>query len=172
MVASVRRIVTKSNRSMAIAVLEDLSGRVDLVLFPDTCERFGGELKEGAIIDVRGRLDRRGETLQIVCDSIASELPRPVAQRAEPDAVLIRFGVAADSWTEIRSMQQVDEILKKFEGENPVIVEVPASQCNAKQLKCRNRHVGWSMELAAELQAVAGVVSADIVLADQIRLAS
>ena len=35
MVASIRRIVTKTERSMAVAVLEDLTGRVDLVLFPD-----------------------------------------------------------------------------------------------------------------------------------------
>src|SRR5918994_856739 len=66
MVASVRRIVTKTDRSMAVAVLEDLTGRTDFVLFPDAFERHGAALHEGAILDVRGRLERRGEALQIV----------------------------------------------------------------------------------------------------------
>ncbi|MGH2616286.1 MAG: DNA polymerase III subunit alpha [Thermomicrobiales bacterium] len=172
MLASVRRITTKSNRSMAVAVLEDLSGRVDLVLFPDVCDRFGGELNEGAILDVRGRLDRRGESLQIICESIASDLPGPKEQEAEPDAVLVRFGVAADSWAEIRSMQQVDEILQRYEGANPVIVEVPMGRDGARQMRSRNRQVEWSSELAAELRAVSGVVAAEIFLADSVRLAS
>ena len=40
------------------------------MLFPDAFERSRSIAEEGAILDVRGRLERRGEALQIVCESL------------------------------------------------------------------------------------------------------
>ena len=89
---------------MAVAVLEDLTGRVDLVLFPDTFERHGESLREGAILDVRGRLERRGEALQIVCESLTAELPT-----AGPDIVRARFDCGPVSpWRRIVGRDQGD----------------------------------------------------------------
>src|ERR687893_1674876 len=127
MVATVRRIVTKTDRSMAVVVLEDLTGRVDLVLFPEAFERYGESLREGAILDVRGRLERRGEALQIVCESVSAELPVAGEDAYEPESIVIRFRRGTASWAEIKAMQQVDEILKRHDGESPVIIEIPAS---------------------------------------------
>ncbi len=173
MVASVRRVVTKSNRTMAIAVLEDLSGRVDAVLFPDACDRFGHFLSEGAIVDVRGRVDRRGESLQIICESVTDEMPTTTAAHLdEPNTIVIRFGAAPDSWAEIRSMQQVDEILKRHEGANPVIVEIPITPSVTQHLRSRNRRVDWSPELEGELQSVRGVLTTEVISAGHSQLAS
>ena len=88
MVASIRRIVTKTERSMAVVVLEDLTGRVDLVLFPDAFERYGESLREGVMLDVRGRLERRGEALQIVCESLSAELPTAGPDVYEPETIV------------------------------------------------------------------------------------
>src|SRR5215210_137998 len=163
MVASVRRIVTKTDRSMAVAVLEDLTGRADLVLFPDVFERHGSALREGAILDVRGRLERRGEALQIVCESLSAELPTAGPEVYEPDSIVIRFRRGADSWAEIKAMQQVDEILKRYEGEAPVIIEIPASGDLSCRMISRTRRSEWSAALESELQAVSGVLVAELV---------
>jgi DNA polymerase-3 subunit alpha len=172
MVASVRRIVTKSDRSMAVAVLEDLTGRTDLVLFPDAFERNAAPLREGAILDVRGRLERRGEALQIVCESLTDELPTAGPDLYEPESIVIRFRRGADSWAEIKAMQQVDEILKRHEGESPVIVEIPASAGLSCRMTSRTRHAEWSLALERELQAVSGVHVAELVPTIPARLAS
>jgi hypothetical protein len=82
-------------------------------------------VKEGAILDVRGRLERRGETLQIVGESVSPDLPARELDDVEPEEIVIRFQSGADSWSEIKSMQQVDEILRRHEGINPVVIEVP-----------------------------------------------
>jgi len=172
MVASVRRIVTKSDRSMAVAVLEDLTGRTDLVLFPDAFERHGVSLREGAILDVRGRLERRGEALQIVCESLTAELPTGGADVYEPESIVIRFRHGTDSWAEIKAMQQVDEILKRHEGESPVIIEIPASAGHSCRMISRTRRSEWSLALQRELNAVSGVLVAESVPAIPARLAS
>jgi DNA polymerase-3 subunit alpha len=172
MVASVRRIVTKTERSMSVAVLEDLTGRTDLVLFPDAFERYGASLHEGAILDVRGRLERREEALQIVCESLTAELPTAGPDVYEPESIVIRFRRGADSWTEIKAMQQVDEILKRHEGESQVIIEIPASAGFSCRMVSRTRRSEWSLALERELHAVPGVLVAELVPAIPSRLAS
>ena len=172
MVANVRRIVTKADRTMAVAILEDLSGRVDLVLFPDAFERYGELINVGAILDIRGRLERRGEALQIVCESVSKELPVPGPDAEQTEAIVIRFGGGPDSWTEIKAMQQVDEILQRHEGESAVVIEVPSTAGRLRQLKSRTRRSEWSSELESELSAVPGVLTARHLSSQPTRLAS
>jgi DNA polymerase-3 subunit alpha len=172
MVASVRRIVTKTERSMAVAILEDLTGRVDLVLFPDTFERHGESLREGVILDVRGRLEQRGESLQIVCETLSTELPTAGPDSYDPETIVIRFRRGADSWSEIKAMQQVDEILKRHEGECPVIIEIPAAAGRSCRMVSRTRRSEWSLALERELHEVSGVLAAELVPAIPARLAS
>jgi len=172
MIASVRRIVTKTDRSMAVAVLEDLTGRVDLVLFPDVFERHGPSLSEGAILDVKGRLERRGETLQIVCESLSGDLPTTGPEAYEPDSIVIRFRKGENSWAEIKAMQQVDEILKRHEGECPVIIEVLTAGGLASRMISRTRRSDWCPALEEELRAVSEVLIAELEPAIPARLAS
>jgi DNA polymerase-3 subunit alpha len=169
---SLRRITTKANRTMAVAVAEDLSGRVDLVLFPDNYDRFGGLLNEGAILDVRGKLERRGEALQIVCESISVDLPLAVESEPVPDPLVIRFAPAIDPWREIRAMQRVNEILLQHEGPHPVILEVPGERGAVVALQSRSRKIEWSEELARDLVSVPGVSAAAIRESQPQRLAS
>jgi len=172
MVASVRRIVTKNDRSMAVAVLEDLTGRVDLVLFPEAFERHGELLRDGVILDVRGRLEQRGEALQIVCESLSAELPTGSTDDYEPETIVIRFRPGADSWAEIKAMQEVDSILKRHEGECPVVIEVASPTGVVCRLGSRTRRCEWSPALERELQMATGVVIAELVPAVPARLAS
>jgi DNA polymerase-3 subunit alpha len=172
MVASIRRIVTKTERSMAVVVLEDLTGRVDLVLFPEALEHHGELLREGAILDVRGRLERRGETLQIVCESLSADLPTAAPELYDPETIVIRFRHGPDSWAEIKAMQEVDAILKRHEGECPVVIEVPALSGMTCRLMSRTRRSEWSPALEHELQALADVIVAELVPVVPARLAS
>jgi DNA polymerase-3 subunit alpha len=172
MAEGVRRIVTKANRTMAVAVFEDLSGRIDVVLFPDTYERFGTLLNEGAILDVRGRLDRRGETLQIICESLLADLPAAAPDTIDSERIVIRFGAMPDHWSEVRSMQQVDEVLKRHDGSSEVVLEIPAAAGSLRRLRSRNRRVDWSSQLEQELHAVPGVLAAVLLSLEPARLAS
>jgi DNA polymerase-3 subunit alpha len=172
MVEGIRRIVTKSNRTMAVAIFEDLSGRIDVVLFPDAFERHGAVLEEGVILDVRGRLDRRGEALQIVCESLSADLPGGAATADDLETVVVRFGVVGDEWTEIRMMQRVDEILKRHEGGSALTIEIPAAGGGVLHLRSRSRRVEWSPALEGELLAVPGVLAALALSGEQARLAS
>lgn len=172
MVEGVRRITTKSNKTMAVVTLEDLSGRVEAVLFPEAFDRHGATLLAGAMLDVRGRVDRRGETLQIVCESVSADLPSAPSLAPEPETVLVRIHLAGDEWADIRTMQRTDEILQRHEGMSTVLIEIWGTVGAARYLKSRSRRVEWSSALEGELMSVAGIVAARLLPVQETRLAS
>jgi hypothetical protein len=69
-------------------------------------------------------------------------------------------------------MQQVDEILKRHEGNCPVIIEVPTAAGLSSRMISRTRRCEWSLALERELDAVAGVLVAELLPAVPARLAS
>jgi DNA polymerase-3 subunit alpha len=58
LVNSCRRYTAKSGRPMMFLALEDMTGSVEITVFPDAYERCGGELAPGSIALVRGRVER------------------------------------------------------------------------------------------------------------------
>ncbi len=50
---------------MLFAVLEDLTGRADLVVFPSVLERYGHLLSSGEPLLVWGRIDRGSEQASV-----------------------------------------------------------------------------------------------------------
>jgi len=92
----VKRMVTKSKgENMAKATLEDLSGEIDLLIFPKAyASGLGDRLKVGEFVAVSGRLSFRGEG-----PGGKSESPSPegsaeiIVDDIMPlDAALVRFG--------------------------------------------------------------------------------
>jgi DNA polymerase-3 subunit alpha len=57
----VQRRITKQGRAWASATLEDLSGAVEVLFFPNTYELVGQYLAEDAVVVVKGRVDRRDD---------------------------------------------------------------------------------------------------------------
>ncbi|GII22104.1 DNA polymerase III subunit alpha [Planosporangium mesophilum] len=57
----VQRRITKQGRAWASATLEDLTGAVEVLFFPNTYELVGSYLAEDAIVVVKGRVDRRDD---------------------------------------------------------------------------------------------------------------
>ena len=69
-VTGVRPIMTKARQTMAVATLEDLQGSVEVVVFPRVFEQTSPAWQEGSIVLVGGRVDHRGEEVQMLADSV------------------------------------------------------------------------------------------------------
>jgi DNA polymerase III subunit alpha len=59
--SGVQRRITKQGKAWASATLEDLTGAVEALFFPNTYELVGQYIAEDAIVVVRGRIDRRDD---------------------------------------------------------------------------------------------------------------
>ncbi len=71
-IVAVRRFYTKKNKEMAFVKLEDLTGNVELVVFPDLFEKQGTLLEEDNLVVVEGRTDfKEDEDVKIIVEKIA-----------------------------------------------------------------------------------------------------
>ena len=68
-VTGVRTVVTRNKETMAIAVLEDLQGTIEVVVFPRMYATSAGTFAEGTILIVSGRVDHRGDAASILADN-------------------------------------------------------------------------------------------------------
>jgi len=69
-----RSYITKrganAGRKMAVFVLEDLQGQVEVVLFPDVLEEYSDYLIEDNVVFVKGRVDCRREKPNVFADEL------------------------------------------------------------------------------------------------------
>ncbi|HVL53449.1 MAG TPA: OB-fold nucleic acid binding domain-containing protein, partial [Vitreimonas sp.] len=93
---SSRRVITRAGSTMLVATLEDLQGSVEVVVFPKVFEQTAQSWADDSVVLVAGRIDRRDETPQILCESVWSwdDAVRmgPAAFGAERDRVMAARG--------------------------------------------------------------------------------
>jgi DNA polymerase-3 subunit alpha len=70
MITKIRYHITRKGRNagskMAVFVLEDLQGSVEVVMFPDVLNAFGDRLVKDTVVFVKGKLDYRREEPNII----------------------------------------------------------------------------------------------------------
>jgi DNA polymerase-3 subunit alpha len=69
-IQSSRRVVTRAGSTMLVATVEDLQGAVEVVVFPKVFEQTANSWTDDSVVLVTGRIDRRDETPQILCEAV------------------------------------------------------------------------------------------------------
>ena len=88
MLENIRRRTTKNNSMMAYAVLEDLYGSIEALIFPRTLSEYAPYIKSGAVALILGRLSvREDEEPKIIVDSIQ---PAPDRDGQIPDRKAVK----------------------------------------------------------------------------------
>jgi DNA polymerase-3 subunit alpha len=155
LVTSVRRVSTRTNRTMAIVELEDLTGTIDLVAFPDCYDRFATLFEVDTILEIVAKVDRRGDQLQLICESASCDISlKPKVSRPRR-ALHLQLPFSHDVWNDIRVMQSIDEILKRYEGDDSVIIHLQTTD-QPIVLRSRSRLIEWSDALVGELGGILG----------------
>ena len=71
LIGAVRSQTTRSNAQMAYAVLEDLYGSMEMIVFPKVLAQFGALIHTGAVVLVQGRVSmREDEPPKLLCDRV------------------------------------------------------------------------------------------------------
>lgn len=68
-VTGMKKILTKTGKPMLFVGLEDLSGKIETVVFPDSLERNPGAWQQDKILLVSGRVSNRDGTLKFLCEA-------------------------------------------------------------------------------------------------------
>ena len=91
-VLSIRQMVTKKGASMAIVTVEDLTGSMEVVVFPQVWESTKSAWIEGEGILIAARIEQRGEEWSVLVESV---VPWEEASRLNADAVRSKLTVAS-----------------------------------------------------------------------------
>ena len=122
-ISSIKSLKTKKEERMATFILEDLSGRIEVVVFPDSYKRYYESLREDLLVWVKGEFLGEGESRRIYLLQI---MPLADAFQKQAKRVILRIilpGIEEAVFEELKS------ILEKNRGECPVFfaLETPHS---------------------------------------------
>nr|MCR4925633.1 DNA polymerase III subunit alpha [Clostridiales bacterium] len=70
-IEKVKTKITKSNSTMAFLSVEDISGSIEVIVFPKTLEKKLNVIQEGNVVLINGKLNiREDEDAKVVCEEI------------------------------------------------------------------------------------------------------
>lgn len=161
-ISSVKKKVTKNDTTMAFVEVEDLSGSVEMVVFPKTLLENSHMIEEGSIVFGLCRLDvRDDEPSVVICEKLysAEQAKAFVKKEAEPvstqsekkkrNGIFIRFKTK-DTPEEI----QVGKLLAIFDGYVPVYYYYEDTK-EYKKLT-NDRYISVNKPLIVELKRIVG----------------
>jgi DNA polymerase-3 subunit alpha len=144
-VTGLQRKWTKRGDLMAVFQLEDLRGSVEVMVFPKTMQEHGHKLEDDAIVIIKGRVDRKEETLRVMAMEV--ERFEPVAETLSVTIDLSRSAVNDDV------LRQVKGVLIEHPGDSEVVL------CLSEKQRVRlpeELSVDASNGLVAELRVLLG----------------
>ena len=89
-IVRVNQITTKKGDRMAFVTLEDLQGQCDVTVFPKTWEETKDFWQQDKIVVVRGKAEKRGEKISVLCESVQNYVERAIAAGDEDRSAPLR----------------------------------------------------------------------------------
>ncbi|MBA7474082.1 DNA polymerase III subunit alpha [subsurface metagenome] len=178
MVASVRYLFTRDRRPFVSAILEDLDGRIEAMVWPKLYSDTRDLWQEGNILLVEGKVRLRDDRVQLNCDHVrryqpeaapgeevvTSQPTKPpiVAEEAaaytapaESRRLLISISQTSDKDTDIAYLHKLIDTLKEFPGQDEVSLRVTNEE-KIISLKLSNMRTGYCPELHQRLVELVG----------------
>ncbi|MBN1362570.1 MAG: DNA polymerase III subunit alpha [Sedimentisphaerales bacterium] len=154
MVTRIRYNITKNGRNagakMAVFVLEDLQGTVEVVLFPETLAQFASLVVEDTVVFVKGKTDFRRERPNI----IASELI-PLGRAREKLAKGVRIRLDARDVTQEKVIQ-IRSVCQHHRGDRPFSVVVRTDRGKVYATANRDLCVNPDVEFCRKMRQLVG----------------
>jgi DNA polymerase-3 subunit alpha len=174
-VTSVRSLFTRDGKPFASAGLEDLDGRIKVMVWPKVYAETKDLWQEGNILLVEGKVRLNDDEVQLNCDSVrdyqtevapaepavAPEIITAAAVTEEPAApavshrLVISLTQSSDQAGDITLLKQVVGVLQGFPGGDEVNLKV-TNGAKATYLRLTNLAVSYGAELHERLAELVG----------------
>ncbi|MGL5149152.1 MAG: DNA polymerase III subunit alpha, partial [Clostridium sp.] len=140
--AEVNQKVTRNNTIMAFLKLEDLTGIIEIIVFPKTLDKVRNSIAADSLVVIKGRVSlKEDEDAKIICESI-----EPL-EKVDANKVFIRFN---DNSEMNFKMQELKDLLSKHKGDTPVYLFTAKER---KQFRLpRDKWININDEIIQELR--------------------
>jgi DNA polymerase-3 subunit alpha len=175
-VISARYSFTKKNESFAIVVLDDVSGQVEVIAWPQVYSQTEEFWKEGNELVVQGKVRAREDEVSVICDRVnyyeppqedrePPAIPKPAVAKApvekaavipvEKHRLIININQTTDEDGDITRLSKILAVLKTFPGGDEVRLNVVNGGA-AIPLKLPNIQTGYCPQLKEQLADLLG----------------
>jgi DNA polymerase-3 subunit alpha len=156
LVTKVRRVPIKTGRSagkkLLLAVVEDLAGSVEVIVFPDQQADAAQHLRPDAVVLVEGEVDRRREEPSI---RIARVVPISGARRVFAQKLIVRLDADEPDRADLARLR---DLCRRHRGGAALFLEVTSSEGWSAMIRPREiSGVDPSDEFVTAARGVAGV---------------
>jgi DNA polymerase-3 subunit alpha len=117
-IGTVKPLKTRKDERFATFVLEDLTGRIDVMAYPESFNKYMEYFREGNLVWVKGRFMGMGENKRI---NLSEIMPLADAFQKQAKRVIVRIFLPG---LEDAVIQELKELLEKYPGECPVLFEL------------------------------------------------
>jgi DNA polymerase-3 subunit alpha len=156
-ITHIKRITTRKNELMAVCILEDLEGKIEVVIFPrnynDGIIRY---LKIDEIVIVKGKVDGREERSKILADEI---MPLLLIRQKKIKSLCIKMG--SDVFNKEEILHSLKKIMEQNEGNCPVIFDLAIPEKKNVMINSMSRILP-SEEVIVEIEKIFGEKSVEI----------
>ena len=153
-VSGLRPLKTKKGDRMAVFMLDDIAGAVEVVVFPEAFGKHGHLIAADAMLLVRGKFEKDDESARLV----ATEL-QPISMLRERTTreVLIHLAVPSRN-----TLEALAELLSRHRGDRKVLLELDVKKHGGHGLRVRAdvvQRVRPSEKLVEEVEQLCGTGS-------------
>jgi DNA polymerase-3 subunit alpha len=160
MVAQVSNLFTRDHKPFVSAMLEDLSGQIEVIVWPRVYQETATLWVEGNILLVEGKVRVREDRVQVQCDKVSLHQPsdEPAPAKPPPAPVTIhRLTVTLrqteDKPADTLTLRKTISLLKDYPGKDEVKLEIMNGE---KNTVLRLPKTAYCSELHQRLSALVG----------------
>jgi DNA polymerase III subunit alpha len=156
-VSGLRPLKTKKGDRMAVFMLDDVGGNLEVVVFPETFSKFGSLVESDAMLLVRGKLEKDDESARIVSTELM-----PIASLKEKTTkeVVIHLTQASQART---TFEALAELLSRHRGDRRVSFELDVTGPPPMRVRADvAQRVRPSDKLVAEVEQICGTGTVEL----------
>ena len=157
-VSALRPLKTKKGDRMAVFMLDDVAGNVEVVVFPETFAKHGLAIESDAMLLVRGKLEKDEESARIVATEL---MPIAALKERTTKEVAIHLAVPPHGRP---TFEALAELFSRHRGDRRVSLELNVSG-QPRPLRVRAdvaQRVRPSDKLVAELERLCGTGTVEL----------
>ena len=157
-VSGLRPLKTKKGDRMAVFLLDDVAGNVEVVVFPETFAKHGSVIESDAMLLVRGKLEKDDESARIVATEL---MPIAALKERTTREVAIHLAVPPHGRP---TFEALAELFSRHRGDRRVSLELNVNG-QPRALRVRAdvaQRVRPSEKLVAELERLCGAGTVEL----------
>ncbi|MDP1709821.1 MAG: DNA polymerase III subunit alpha, partial [Candidatus Komeilibacteria bacterium] len=120
LVRTIKQVTTKKGDLMAFATIEDLSGSIEMIIFPKLYSQSRALWQTDRLLAIKGKSEARADKLQIICEAVSE----PDADATPAAGARQTLEIYLETNVNKNQFAQLKELLYNYPGNTPVILRI------------------------------------------------